>query len=98
MDEAGRRLHEVPYDLRVNGRVERGVIDALYLQHGRWTLVEFKTDDVRNREGLSRLLHEEGYASQVQRYAAAVEQLVGQRPRVLLCMLNYAGAVRLVAL
>jgi ATP-dependent exoDNAse (exonuclease V) beta subunit len=93
MEGAERRLHEVPYSLFVDGRVERGIIDALHRSHGAWTLVEFKTDDVRDEADFERLLAEEGYLAQAQRYASAAERLVGQEPRVVLCLLNYAGAV-----
>jgi ATP-dependent exoDNAse (exonuclease V) beta subunit len=92
---AERRLHEVPYSLIVGGQVERGIIDAMYLSAGRWTIVEFKTDDVRDEVQFKRLLDEEDYVTQARRYAAAVEELLGQRPRLMLCMLNYAGSVRL---
>jgi ATP-dependent helicase/nuclease subunit A len=93
MDGAGRRLHEVPYSIVVDGRVERGIIDAVYQRQGVWTLVEFKTDHVRDQADFARLLAEEDYVAQAQRYAAAAETLIGQQPKVVLCMLNYAGSV-----
>jgi len=96
MDGADRRLHEVPYSRTVDGRVENGIIDALYLRDGSWTLVEFKTDEVRDEADLERLLAEEDYLAQAQRYVAAVEHLLGERPRSILCLLNYAGGVRLL--
>ena len=95
MNGAARRLHEVPYSLISGGRVERGIIDAMYLHDGVWTIVEFKTDDVRSQVQLQQLLDVESYIAQAQRYVAAVELLVGQRPQVVICLLNYAGAVRL---
>ncbi len=93
MDSAEERLHEVPYSLLVAGRLESGIIDALYRREGTWTVVEFKTDDVRDEAQLADLLEREGYREQAQRYAAAVERLVGHHPRVILCLLNYRGAV-----
>jgi ATP-dependent exoDNAse (exonuclease V) beta subunit len=93
MDSAHRRLHEVPYSIVVDGRVERGIIDALYRAEGVWTLIEFKTDRVRDQADFERLLAEEDYVGQAQRYASAAERLTGQRPGVVLCMLNHAGAV-----
>jgi len=42
------------------------------------------------------LLAEEDYLAQAQRYVAAVEQLLGQRPRSVLCLLNYDKRVRLL--
>jgi ATP-dependent helicase/nuclease subunit A len=95
MDGADLRLHEVPYSLVVDGRVESGIIDALYQREGTWTLVEFKTDRVNNRSELERLLAEEGYFAQAQRYIAAAERLLGQQPQFILCMLHYGGTVYL---
>jgi ATP-dependent exoDNAse (exonuclease V) beta subunit len=95
MADADLRLHEVPYSCMADGRVESGIIDALYRREGAWTLVEFKTDEVRDRAGLERLLAEAGYVAQAQRYVAATERLLGQTPRCVLCMLNYGGTVYL---
>jgi ATP-dependent helicase/nuclease subunit A len=94
MDRADQRLHEVPYSLTVDGQVESGIIDALYRCDGTWTLVEFKTDQVKDRAELERLLNG-GYSAQAQRYVVAAERLLGQTPRCLLCLLNYARAVHL---
>ena len=96
MDSAHKRYHEVPYTLLVEDRMENGVIDALFQRDGRWTIVEFKTDHVRNREKFMALLRREDYLTQVERYARAVHSLLGQRPRVALCMLDYGGRVRAV--
>jgi ATP-dependent exoDNAse (exonuclease V) beta subunit len=93
MDGADRRLHEVPYSLVVDGCIESGVMDALFLREGRWTIVEFKTDAVRDQTAFEALLAEEDYLTQARRYLSAAERLLGQRPRFILCMLNYAGEV-----
>jgi ATP-dependent exoDNAse (exonuclease V) beta subunit len=95
MDGAARRLHEVPYSLMVDGCVESGIIDALYLREGAWTLVEFKTDRVKDQGELERLLVEQDYLAQASRYVAAAERLLGQAPRAVLCLLSFAGSVHL---
>jgi hypothetical protein len=95
MDAADERLHEVPYQIMVDGRFENRRIDALYRCGDVWTVVEFKTDRLRNAADFDQLLEREDYVAQAGRYAAAVEQLVGRRPRVVLCLLDYAGRVRL---
>jgi ATP-dependent exoDNAse (exonuclease V) beta subunit len=97
MNTAERRLHEVPYSLFVDGRLESGIIDAMYLRDATWTIVEFKTDRIPDRARFEELLAEEDYLAQAGRYLAAAENLLGQRPRCVLCMLNYAGAVHLEA-
>ncbi len=57
--------------------------------------LEFKTDRVRDRIDLEKRLVEQGYLAQAQRYVTAMERLLGQRPRSVLCMLNLDGAVYL---
>jgi ATP-dependent exoDNAse (exonuclease V) beta subunit len=95
MAGAARRRHEVPYSLvTTDGRIENGIIDALYLCDGLWTIVEFKTDRLADQAALERLLAEEDYLVQAERYAAAVERLLGSRPAVILCLLDYADGVR----
>jgi ATP-dependent exoDNAse (exonuclease V) beta subunit len=98
MDGAAQRWHEVPYSVLADGGVESGIIDALYRRDGGWTLVEFKTDDVRSEAELERVLATGDYRTQMARYVAAAEALLGARPQAILCMLNYRGGVRLVEL
>ena len=95
MAASERRLHEVPYSLEVDGRIESGIIDAICLRGGSWTIVEFKTDRVASQVELDTLLADEDYLPQSRRYVAAAEHLLGQRPQCILCLLNCAGAVHL---
>lgn len=92
-----RRFHELPYSLPTAEGLEHGVIDALFATAAGWTLVEFKTDHVRDAAHLEQLLAQKDYVPQVGRYLAAAEHLLGARPRPVLCFLNYAGAVHLEA-
>ncbi len=91
---AQRRLHEVPYALHQQGRLDSGAIDLLYRREGRWTLVEFKTDEVRSQAAFEGLLRREDYLAQVQRYGAAATRLLGTRPTSLLVMLDYEHRMR----
>jgi ATP-dependent helicase/nuclease subunit A len=95
MDAAALRLHKVPYSVNRAGQDESGVIDVLYRHDGRWTLVEFKTDRIRSDAQFEALLAETDYVTQVQRYADAVDGLLGQRPVCYLCFLNDRAGVRL---
>ena len=56
MNTADLLLHEVPYHMENEGHIESGIIDALYRRGDQWTLVEFKTDELRKEEELPRLL------------------------------------------
>ncbi len=97
MVAADERLHEVPYSIIDGaGQLEHGVIDALFREEGTWTLVEFKTDRVVDEKALEQMLDQEDYVPQVARYLAAVERLLGVRPRAVLCLLNYGRTVHLV--
>ena len=90
---ADRRLHEVPYTLSRDGRLEEGAIDLLYRRGGRWTVVDFKTDRVRNEAEMEWIIRDKGYRMQLERYAQAVEQLLGKRPQARLCFLDVGGNV-----
>jgi ATP-dependent helicase/nuclease subunit A len=94
MDSAERRMHEVPYQHLASDVLEVGIIDVLFLSRGSWTLVEFKTDEVRSEGELAAFLDRQGYRQQAERYLRATEQWLGFRPRGLLCMLDVAGRVR----
>jgi ATP-dependent helicase/nuclease subunit A len=94
MDTAERRLHELPYSRTLDGgAVEQGIIDALYLKDGTWTVVEFKTDRLRDAAALTRLPEKEKYRAQIRDYGVAVERLTGNEPRLILLFLNYGGNV-----
>jgi ATP-dependent exoDNAse (exonuclease V) beta subunit len=90
---AEQRLHEVPYSLALDGQADSGVIDLLYQQAGHWTLVEFKSDRVKDEAHRQAILQQSGYLAQVDRYRRAVWQLLEQDPQVILCWLNFEGRV-----
>jgi ATP-dependent exoDNAse (exonuclease V) beta subunit len=96
METAEQRLSEVPFD-RVNasGQPVHGIIDALFLKDGIWTIVEYKTDDLKNEDDFNRVLYGDGYVNQVLRYASAFQALTGRKPRTVLCLLDYRGEIRL---
>jgi ATP-dependent exoDNAse (exonuclease V) beta subunit len=71
-----------------------GIIDAVFKHGGDWTLVEFKTDYIASEAKFEVLLDEGDYVAQVQRYAEAVAQLLGERPICYLCFLNDRGKTR----
>lgn len=94
MSAAPRRLHEVPYSITRDGAVENGIMDALFGDDGSWTLVEFKTDEVRDDAAPTALYARTGYLNQTRRYLAAASTRLVQAPAAALCLLDYAGEVR----
>ena len=51
---------------------------------------------VRDRAKVDDLLHRKRYLKQMARYVDAVEALLGERPRLLLCMLDMDRRIHLV--
>ena len=88
------RYHEVPYALAGDS----GVIDMLYRSDGGWTIVDFKTDELRSLDEMRETIRNEGYDAQVRRYADAVAAQLGQRPRARLVFLRVAGEVQVIDL
>jgi ATP-dependent exoDNAse (exonuclease V) beta subunit len=76
--QSERVLREEPVTLPLeDGSLLDGVIDLAFLEDGQWTVVDFKTDaDIE--EQLKR------YAAQVQWYAYALRQIMGQPARAVL--------------
>ncbi len=95
MDGAELRRHELPVSVLVNGQPDTRYIDALYQHDGRWTIVDFKTDTIKEPAGVTAVMRREGYDQQIQGYGTAVEQLLGHRARLLLCFLDVSGSVAL---
>ncbi len=85
------QLHEVPYALPDDS----GVIDLLYRQSGgTWTIVDFKTDEVRSIEEMRDTIEREQYAGQVRRYIDAITPQIGRRPRGRLVFLRVGNTLQ----
>ena len=69
---ASRRLREAPFILPVPGGFVQGRIDLLFEEDGRWTAVDFKTDDIPAEAVEERLA---SYRPQAAVYALALERL-----------------------
>jgi len=83
---AKERYSELPFMLKTDAGVIDGVIDLLYRgQDGVWKLIDWKTEWV-NEERLSEANQE--YRLQLEYYARAVEEIIGESPQLYLCYLN----------
>ncbi len=97
MTRAEILLHEVPYSIGEKGKPGRsGVIDALFKDEGRWYIVEFKTDEIRDKKRFDWVWQHEDYKQQVGRYINAVNVILGEEPEAVLCFLNYEKRIYLV--
>jgi ATP-dependent exoDNAse (exonuclease V) beta subunit len=70
----------------------------LYRANDSWTIVDFKTDDLRSTDEMHEAIRREGYDAQVRRYVGAVAAQLGQRPRARLVFLRVAGEVQTLEL
>ncbi len=91
---SARRFHEVPYTIEENGQAQSRLIDLLMEQNGRWQVIDFKTDRLRQDE-ITHSEKVEKYRRQVQEYAAAVRRLLGIEAQTLLSFLDVDGRMQL---
>jgi len=97
MDNSGNLLHEIPYSVGGNNEhYQSGIIDALFKEDGRWFIVEYKTDEIRDKQRFDWVWEHEDYQQQVEKYISAVELVLGEKPEAILCFLNYENRVQLI--
>ena len=90
---ADERHHELPFTAPATGE-PAGQIDLLFRRGDTWTLVDFRTDRIRDDRARESLLQERGLPSTGVRVTrAAVEHYLGVTPRCVLCLLDDRGAV-----
>jgi ATP-dependent helicase/nuclease subunit A len=95
ISQAEERYHELPYTLSLpQGGMDIGAIDLLYRAGERWTIIDFKTDDLRDQEALDKAVKQ--YLPQLMRYKRAVRDLLNTDPQALICFLDYQGEVKSV--
>lgn len=94
IESAEARYHEVPYVAPVREEwADAGAVDLLYRAEGRWTVLDFKADALRDPEGLDEAVSE--YEPQMTRYARACRELLDAPVDCALVFLDYMGEVRL---
>jgi ATP-dependent helicase/nuclease subunit A len=99
IDAAEVRRHEVPYALAADaagGAPAFGQLDLLFRSGGQWSVVDFKTDHLHDERARLQLLADGVYQAQIERYLAAMDALLGVRPRGLLCLLDDRGACSVI--
>jgi ATP-dependent helicase/nuclease subunit A len=95
INRAEERHHELPYTLSLpQGGIDIGTIDLLYREGERWTIVDFKTDELRDEVALDKAVKR--YLPQLMRYKRAVRDFLHADSQVLICFLDYEGDVKWV--
>ena len=97
MATAEKLLHEIPYSVGdKNKPYQSGVIDAMFREDGRWFIIEFKSDEIRDKRRFDWVWQNEDYQQQVKKYIRAAELVLGEKPEAILCFLNYEKRIHLV--
>jgi len=97
MNAALERHHELPYVGPPSAGDEGwGFMDCLYRTPSGWTLVDFKTDELRSQQAIDEAVKE--YTPQLMRYRRAAEQMLGVAPQAQMCFLNALNRVQVVSL
>jgi ATP-dependent helicase/nuclease subunit A len=87
--DSAERHHEVRFDLPEG----RGIIDLLYRTPSGWSIIDFKTDEVRSDAEAQSAISRERYDRQVERYAQAVATQLGVQAKTRLVFLNVKNSL-----
>jgi len=90
MADARQIYHELPFTFQLGARTITGKIDVLFFDGIRWTILDYKTDDLPATAIYGRARR---YYGQLGVYAAAVEQITGQPPRTVLYFIRPGQSV-----
>ncbi len=89
--DSAERHHELPY-YSPDGR---GIIDLLYRADDGWTIIDFKTDEVRSDDEARETIRRAGYDVQVARYARAIGDQLKVQAKTRLVFLNVNGEIKI---
>ena len=93
INQAEKRWHELPFSLPGRGFTVNGVIDVLLEeQNGKYTVIDFKTDELKSAEELNQAVKD--HEKQLRGYRRAVQMTLGKDPELEVCFLDYCGTVR----
>jgi ATP-dependent helicase/nuclease subunit A len=94
LSQAEEAHHEIPFSIFTAGRYQNGIIDLLYRTAGKWHVVDFKSDSIKNDGEKAKLINR--YRLQVGAYCTAVQEQLGAAPAGHLCFLDDQGHVTIV--
>lgn len=93
---AVERWHEIPFSFPAGNFTVNGVIDLLLRDKtGRYTVIDFKTDELESPDDLTTAIDE--HSKQLDKYRKALQKTLGEDPVCKICFLDYCGKVELVA-
>jgi ATP-dependent helicase/nuclease subunit A len=84
------RFHEMPYTYKN----DTGILDLLYLKKNLWKIVDYKTDELADKESLDQAI--DVYRTQLIRYKNAVNTILKVNSSASICFLNYKNCITLI--
>ena len=92
LESAEERRHEIPFSFMKRNFTVNGVIDLLLKDSsGGYTIIDFKTDALKDLTDLSEAVDE--HSRQLENYRQAVKTTLGEDSRCLICFLDFCGEV-----
>ena len=90
---AEERWPEIPFSFTSRNYTVNGVIDLLLKDRTGYSIIDFKTDELKNERELSDAVNR--HTGQLEKYRRAVHTALGEKPHCYICFLDYCGKVYL---
>ena len=92
IDNADEVYHELPFTRPLSGnRMDSGDIDLLFRDQNGWTIVDFKTDELKDEQDLTKAIAK--HRPQLERYEQAAKVLLKTDVILMICFLDFMGHI-----
>ncbi len=88
---AESRRHEIPFSFMNGNFPVNGIIDLLMRDRTGYTIVDFKTDELKSVDDLTAAYKK--HSKQLGKYRRALRITLGEDPHCMICFLDYCGKV-----
>lgn len=89
INSADERRHEVPFSYTGHRGTINGVIDLLLKDSRGYTIIDFKTDELKSDSDLNMAAKD--HSAQLKKYRQALNAALGVDPRCEICFLDFCG-------
>ena len=93
IESAEKRWHEIPFSFTKWNYTVNGIIDLLMKNEKGFTIIDFKTDELKSESDLSEAV--DRHTHQLEEYRKALSLTLGEDARCYICFLDYCGKVYL---
>ncbi len=93
IESADKRWHEIPFSFTKWDYTVNGIIDLLIKNDKGFTIIDFKTDELKSKSDLSDAV--DRHTHQLEEYRRALSTTLGEDAHCYICFLDYCGKVYL---